>query len=243
MKTSVIFWCSCYDSIKSVLSSKVKSLKTATHSELSSAGQSGSFDGVVSLANTFHSDSILTELASLLKSGGHLLICQPNGLKKENEIFLSLTLVGLIDSKSKLNSSNLVEIISVKPNWQIGASQGLTKKTTTTDKKSVWTLDSSEMNETEFEDEDDLLDENDKNLSLKKRDDCEVAKDGTKKACKNCTCGRKEGTTEVATPAYKSSCGNCYLGDAFRCGSCPYLGTPAFKPGEKVELSVDAIDV
>lgn len=92
---------------------------------------------------------------------------------------------------------------------------------------------------------------------------------GKKRACKDCTCGelplqscavpqfvtqflglaeeerQGEGGKVTLTLEEKvaraGSCGGCYRGDAFRCGSCPFLGLPAFEPGqERVVLSLTA---
>lgn len=64
------------------------------------------------------------------------------------------------------------------------------------------------------------------------------------KPCANCTCGLREQydalkedeRAALETGNTESACGKCYMGDAFRCASCPYRGLPAFEKGDKVKL-------
>ena len=88
-----------------------------------------------------------------------------------------------------------------------------------------------------FVDEDDLLSSYNILMSglaiptLDKKD-CKTSRN----ACKDCTCGRAEGS--LKDESKPSMCGNCYLGDAFRCATCPSKGLPPFNPGGKVIITI-----
>ena len=97
-------------------------------------------------------------------------------------------------------------------------------------------LTSMDLDDDNLIDEDDLLSSYNELMSgltipIPKSDkiskkDCQISR----KACINCTCGRADGSLEPESKP--SACGNCYLGDGFRCDSCPSKGLPPFDPDE-----------
>ncbi|XP_050466562.1 anamorsin homolog [Cataglyphis hispanica] len=195
-------------------------------------------------------DEFLTEALRILKPNGLLIIYEPLPAERKSNtqliyserisrLKLSGFIVNNIERKSldkDLESRNLLlkvynnledicKVLANKPSFEVGSSVPLSF----TDKKSnIWKVD-------DLIDEDELLDESD----LVKPDASSLrvcSTTGKRKACKDCTCGLAEelNNKTIQENTVKSSCGSCYLGDAFRCASCPYLGMPAFKPGEKV---------
>jgi hypothetical protein len=139
----------------------------------------------------------------------------------------------------------VLTVLALKPNYEVGDSAPIKLSDKTAAVTKAWTLNAADMVDDDIIDSDDVLDADD----LKKPDPstlrvtCGVGNEGPtkRKACKNCTCGlaeelEAEDVKAKAAEPPASSCGNCYLGDAFRCSSCPYRGMPAFKPGEVVQL-------
>ena len=115
-------------------------------------------------------------------------------------------------------------------------------------------LDLSIFQSDDLIDENSLLTQEDRLAAIIQPDECRPAPGKKRKACKGCTCGLKEVENQDQAKADQtrvvldgseldftvrgkvSSCGNCTLGDAFRCEGCPYVGMPAFKPGERIAL-------
>ncbi|XP_072925686.1 anamorsin isoform X2 [Hemitrygon akajei] len=195
-----------------------------------------------------------SQLISLLKLAGFTEVCE---IEKEP---LTAEQLSSMNQAIGFPGGNLIKLAvkAEKPNFEIGSSSQLSlsfvKKINPAPERpqldpntaKAWTLSATDMNDDDVDliDSDELLDEND----LKKPDPASLrimsCGDNKKKkrACKNCTCGLAEELggkepKDVKTFQVKSACGSCYLGDAFRCASCPYMGMPAFKPGEQILLS------
>lgn len=194
---------------------------------------------------------ILGEALRVLKPGGILTVRTTDSNSTQSNLKLAgFTSVSepkdasLTDEQKRTVIASVSEITSSKPNFEVGSAMKLSFAKPVAPKAPVgtWNIDLAD-DDVDLADPDDLLTEED----LIRPDPASLKVCGTtgqRKACKNCVCGLKEELdsedkkkVEENQKNFKSSCGSCYLGDAFRCASCPYLGMPAFKPGEKVKLA------
>lgn len=196
------------------------------------------------------SDALIEQVQTVLEKGGSITFvsksqdvsmtqstneCQLTNDKLSNNLMFN----GFIDI-----TSNNGFITAKKPNWDLGTSFSLSTKTqslkqsvtVTQPAASVW-LASDDLMDDDLVDDNDLLEDEDLSAPVNKTFDCGTG--SKRKACKNCTCGAADVEVKevVKTAEVKSGCGSCFKGDAFRCGTCPYLGMPAFEPGETLKLS------
>lgn len=98
-------------------------------------------------------------------------------------------------------------------------------------------------------DPDSLLTEEDKAPKQATVSDCSTRG----RACKNCVCGRAEleakavaegrdPASVTAAPPPSGGCGSCARGDAFRCATCPYRGTPAWSTASDGKVTLNLTD-
>ena len=162
-------------------------------------------------------------------------------------IHTSFLLAGLVGTSEKKESDGSRILIAKKiPNSILPKAEPIRpteNNNKTTKKNAAITINLNDDGGSDLLDEDKLLSDASNILgvppamsSVATKDDC-----SGREPCDDCTCGRKDATVndtskkennKIEQPA-KSACGKCGLGDAFRCASCPYLGKPAFKPGEE----------
>ncbi|AET40225.1 electron carrier DRE2 Ecym_5479 [Eremothecium cymbalariae DBVPG len=127
-------------------------------------------------------------------------------------------------------------------------------------------FETTKITNDDFLAEDELVAEDDFNDDAITMLTCTKSQTKRRKACKDCTCGLKDQEQEYIDTVSRrqdgiigvpvsfteeelteidftiegkkvGGCGSCSLGDAFRCSGCPYLGLPAFKPGQPIKLN------
>ncbi|KAH8308409.1 hypothetical protein KR059_012190 [Drosophila kikkawai] len=226
------------------LDKRVEQLKTATGGEVAlenvhrlsfSSYANSSFDLIVIECAQLTDNYV--KLLHMLKPSGKLHLVSFIG--PAGSLLQEVKLSGFINCREDAGDALTAE----KPGYETGSSARLSFAKKNASALNVWKISGDDE---DLIDEEELLDEEDK----QKPDPAGLrvcSTTGKRKACKNCSCGLAEELesekeqSKTATENAKSSCGNCYLGDAFRCSTCPYLGMPAFKPGEKVQLAANLL--
>ena len=189
------------------------------------------------------SDDILEHFFRVLRPSCKLRLLCPSSSSSQSSLSVDLKIQGFIEITSNNN-----EIICSKPQWDIGASARIETKSALT--SSVWKMNMNDLAEDDIIDENELLNDG---IIITKRGDANGCGDsgpgipGKKRACANCSCGLAEEEANEISSANKektidekiaksSSCGGCAKGDAFRCAGCPFLGKPAFEPGQEKKM-------
>ncbi|CAL8083798.1 unnamed protein product [Calicophoron daubneyi] len=196
-----------------------------------------------------YSFELLSMLAPCLKPGGHIYgrISLASGSQLD-VIQKACVLSGFVNFTGVCEADPIVFSSSVPATHELGSSAPL--PWATVDREAVWANldDAADKDTGDLINTDALLRPADLDRKIaacgKEAADPSSKAPTKKRACKNCTCGLAEEEAKgnlVSTTGARSSCGNCYLGDAFRCSTCPYRGLPPFKPGEQVVLPDDLL--
>ncbi|CAI9090186.1 OLC1v1024913C1 [Oldenlandia corymbosa var. corymbosa] len=165
---------------------------------------------VMSKSSGYLTDKLFTDISRVLKPGGTALLHLPaesNALEAtKSSIERKLLLAGFLDVES-FEAGRSIGIVGKKASWTIGSSFSIKKQA-----KNLPVLQVDD--DFDLIDEDSLLTEEDLRKPQLPVGDCEVEK--TRKACKNCTCGRAEaeqkveklGVTMDQLENPQSACGN-----------------------------------
>jgi len=234
---------------KNVAVENLERLEISTHS-------SSSFDAGVLFTSEVPTYECFAEIMKYLKSSRSLrtiFIAQEKSTEAAQKLQSQLKLAGFIEVSLLPESGDAIVIDSKRPNYELGKSESLSfalksqEKSNPKPANKVWQLSAADIVEDDLITEEELLTEEDYKkptpTAARGCDESAPPQKGKRRACKNCTCGLAEMEDDGGPSAPKSACGNCFLGDAFRCSSCPYAGLPPFRPGEEVKLTAEQMRI
>mmetsp|Transcript_10835 Transcript_10835/g.17651 ORF Transcript_10835/g.17651 Transcript_10835/m.17651 type:complete len:272 (+) Transcript_10835:51-866(+) len=231
--------------------------------------QNDSFDEI-KVKNIVPDDDILEKLMELCKDSAKMVVEGVPDRETGQALAIDLKILGFINiMAAKDPASGDRFVVCQKSALEVGSSAPV-KLQTSTPKVAVtvdvsavaegkkWKMDVDDLADDDLIDENDLLDADFKapDPTANSGGGCGAPGPGGKRrACKDCSCGladasaadvaAKNASATIEEKVVRSSaCGSCYKGDAFRCASCPFLGKPAFEPGnEKVVLTMGNDDI